>query len=186
MKKLFFLLSITILISCENAQKAGTGNTVVDARPKKEVEFLKLFNDADSVYNERSNEITKKEALDSGKVKIADFAIDQLNGKIENWPAVVHSIQLFVNIETTFMIQKGADKDEYHSLILFSSVDTANTKIKDLLKPLSKGDSVLITGVFEKNSSGKVDFEPYVSVLNSDEAFTNPKFNFTITSIKKK
>ena len=189
MKKLFFILTATTLLGCEQAHNNGTTNKtdkVTDDRPKKEVEFLKQINNADSVLTDQTNAITRKEALDSGKVKIADFIINKLDGKIESWPAVIHSIQISDGIETTFMIQKTADTSEYSSLILYSNSGADNKQIKDQLKPLSYGDSVLITGVFEKNAAGKIDFEPYGMAEDMDKVFENPKFNFTIISIKKK
>jgi hypothetical protein len=189
LKKAFNLSGILVsvlLCSCSQNHNNTATNKIVNDKPKSELAFLKEINTVDSIYNSQNNAITQKDALDSGKTRISNFIINKLSGKIENWPAVVHSIQSDNDIEVTFMVQKGADTSEYKSLILSSKINSDNIQIKNQLKPLSYGDSVLITGAFEKNAIGNIDFKPYNILSIDGDSFSNPKFSFDIKSIKKK
>jgi len=88
------------------------------------------------------------------------------------------------------MISKGTEFDEkypeFNSIILRSNI-VDNDRIKNLLKPLSEGSRVLVSGTFltDKDREGNLIFDGYATTADKEETLSNPVFSFNISDIKK-
>ena len=146
------------------------------------------------MYDDSENEIKKTEAIEKGKAYISKFIIDTLNSDVKQWPAIVHEIKVVdfpVNyFDVTLLISKGTTLDEKYphlnAIVLHAKVDQEDIVLKNSLKELLHGDTVLVNGSFEKDVIGKIDFTGYSIGLGDKETFSNPSFNFTLKSIVKK
>lgn len=192
--KNLYNISFCLLVLSLGCNQQTKPDQKPDTRPQNELSFIKIFTKADSVYSAQHNEIGKKEVVDSSKATITHFITDNLQAKIENWQAVVKRINvdgLDGAIDVTLMVSKGAELDEKHpdfNAIILKSHIADNDQIKALLKPLSEGSKVLVTGAFltDKNKEGNIDFDTYsLGSIDPEELLTNPQFNISITDISK-
>ncbi|WP_431200116.1 hypothetical protein ACRQ5D_17905 [Mucilaginibacter sp. P25] len=119
--------------------------------------------------------------------------MDTLHAKAVQWQATLYQIELksypVDYIEATLLVTPKIylDDDQKYpdlsNIVLSARVLPDNTIIKDKLKDLLKGDRVLITGSFEKNKTGDIEFTSNGD--DKDYAFSNPKLDFKIESITK-
>ncbi|QEC79057.1 hypothetical protein [Mucilaginibacter ginsenosidivorax] len=73
---------------------------------------------------------------------------------------------------------------EFNTIVLHGQVDMTNATIKNSLKEMKSGDTVLVSGSFVKSGFEKIDFSDY----NDDfrHPFSSPEFKFNFDSIVKK
>lgn len=193
MKKILsFIFIAAALCGCD---QNGTKIGIEDNRPKTEQALIKEINIADSTYKAQSNEITQKEAYEKSKKSISQLITKDLNAKAENWEAKVHKIELDVNddILVDVMIAKEmqyAEKFPEYSSIMLKSRISDNEKLKNLVKPLQKGDEVILSGTFSleyKDANGNIFLNSYsIDGGNDHDKISNPAFIFNLTDIKKK
>ena len=188
MKKLsLFFLTLFVLMGCnQTPPKIAT-----DQRPATEQGLIAQLNRADSIYQDQTNEISKKEVLYSMTSKVDNYILKQLDTKTENWQAKVLKIDVGKGLDYTIDVQlsiplhfDGDEKDaEYNAIILTSIVGFDDQSVKEALKTLKPNDKVYVSGNFQKNKFGEIDF----TGLNLDErySFNQPEFAFEIKSIKK-
>jgi hypothetical protein len=192
MKKVYFLIVVAIvtLNSCDQPAPVQKDNRAAD-----ELAFIKVLGDADSTYHRQHNAITKKDVFDTTKIKVSHFITDKLKGKAESWEAEILSIEpdlIDGVIDVELMISKGTpttdEKYPQYSSIILDGHSFHDEKVKNMLKPLMKGDKVLVSGTFsaDRDAEGNINFNSYNLSSNSDEErLSNPVFIFTITAIKK-
>ncbi|WDF79661.1 hypothetical protein PQ469_06530 [Mucilaginibacter sp. KACC 22773] len=189
--KLPYILFLSILLaSCDQSYM----NKPIDNRPATELSLIKRLSIADSAYDASENEIKKTEAIEKGKSDIAKFIIDTLHSDVKEWPAIVHEIRVVqypINyIDVTLLISKGITLDEkypnFNAVVLNAKVDQTDSVLKNSLKELLRGDTVLVNGFFEKDVNENIDFTGYSIGQGDKEAFSNPSFNFTLKKITKK
>jgi hypothetical protein len=189
MKKiLFIVLTAATALGCN---EGGTKIGLEDSRPKSEKALIREINIADSTYKAQINEITKREAYDKSIKNISNFILNHT--KAEGWEAKVQSIDLdeFNAIIIDLIIAKGIQFDdelpEYESVVLRSRISD-DDRLKTSVKPLQKGDDVVVSGSFltNKNADGNLEFDSYTDARDDHDIISNPVFRFNITDIKKK
>jgi hypothetical protein len=190
MKKiLFIVLTAVTALGCNNG---GTKIGLEDSRPESEKALIREINVADSSLSAQINEVTKKESYEKSIKRISQFITEELKAKAESWQARVYKIDLDIDdaVLVDLMISKGVQfEDEfpqYNSIVLKCRIKN-DEHLKDMIKPLQKGDDVVVSGNFSttKNALGDLQFESYGDVSFYDEV-SNPAFFFDITDIKKK
>lgn len=190
-KPCIFILSFLLLVLASCDETANKQQAIVDNRPKKQLQLIKAFNDADSAYKYQDNEITKKEILDSSKAKLAAFILKDLNAKVENWSAIFEELEVsqlgdnLITVSLLVPLAKEIDKKlpESDAILLYATVTFNDKQIKDQLKTLSPFDSVVVSGTFEKDILDNIDIS--ASDFDDRYTFSAPKLLFKITSIKK-
>jgi hypothetical protein len=92
------------------------------------------------------------------------------------------------SVDVKFMIPIENDPEDEHpqfsSIILIANVDYKSKKIVDVLKRLSKGSKVLLTGKFSKSASGIIFITSYSTSIGED--LSNPQLTFELTDIVKR
>jgi hypothetical protein len=186
-KYLAFLI-IPIISACNDVDKAQ-----VETRPRTELAFIDQFIKAGSLYSVSDNEVVKKEALDSGMIKISNFIRDSLNYSFENWPARVKSIEVsefpVKSIDVVFFIPKkkyfelGDTTETYDAIHFQTFLKYDDTKTRNSLKDIKLFDKVLISGTFVKNTINKIEFSS--NPENEEYRFNNPLFDVRVNKIEK-
>lgn len=189
MKNIYFLFLAIILFGCTQDPAKEATPQAVDSRPKSQLELLKELETLDSVYNEQINVITKKEAVDTGKVIISNFIFEKLNARAENWEAIVlaidnNGVSDYVKLMFPKQLEFEEKYPELNAVILEDIYLPEN--IKNKVKLLAKDDKVLVTGSFVKNNTtNEVEIEPNTGLYDYESPFNNPSFLFHIENIKK-
>lgn len=186
MKKILYVFLIAV-----TACSCNLGDTKKESRPKSELALIREINIADSNYRAQINEITQNEAYEMSVKRISQFIVNDLKAKAENWEARVQEINLdddVVIIE--LIIAKGLQFDEkvpqYEAIALRCQV-TADERLKSLIRPLIKGEDVIVSGNFltDKDAGDNITFNSYVGA-GAKQILSNPVFDFSITDIKSK
>jgi hypothetical protein len=198
MKKASYIITLFVIVTLYSCnQVTTTGSTEQkDNRPKDELAFVKALDNAYQNTSNQINDINKKDAADSNKAKISRFIIDTLKTNIKNWQVTIfdidaESLEMDGGIDIKLLLSKNAQlpekNPEFDALILQTHI-VNNDSLKNMFKPLQKGDKVLLTGKFEteKDEHGNLLFFPANSgVIREEYIFDSPAFNIIITDIKK-
>lgn len=188
MKKYFFLALPFFLGAC--IQKTNSKYTYT-AMPKYELEFIKELNLIDSAFQRQNNEITKKEFIAKGKKNVSNYVLNHL--KIDNWVAIVNEIEvgetdLAKYIKVELMVPNANWREdkypEFNSLILVNTILDKESKIKDQLRAVKKGDEVLISGNIVKNLSDGINVITHSPSGNEESTFSNLELSVNLTDIK--
>jgi hypothetical protein len=88
------------------------------------------------------------------------------------------------------MLPTNDEHPEYsyqHAILLYSGFSSNTDTLEKIIRPLQKGDTVLLSGDFDTNMSKNIDIlaDQALSLDRSDN-FKNPSLRFNFTSIKKK
>jgi hypothetical protein len=187
MKKIYFLLLTLSIFSCKQPEV----KQVEDSRPKNEILLINKFKIADSIYRRQNNDIRRSEVSDSAMNNISNYIIKDLNLKAEGWFAKVNKITMnefpkSVDVEFRIPLQNDPEDEnpQFSSLILVANIDYKSKKLVDVLKGLSAGSKVLLTGKFNKVANGSIFITSYSISLGED--FSNPQLTFEVTDLIKK
>lgn len=196
MRKHFLFLAAIVLVGCDapsNTNSSGIGASVpaiTDKRPKDELIFVNKLAKADSALNKQANDVGKKAVADSAREDASKYLTTTLDAKANNWIAYVSTIDaptgssavVYLLIPKTWEL--GDDHAERSSITLLADVSN-NKAVLDALKPLKRGDRVLVSGEFVKLAN-KVDVDVMFQGMSTDpeDVLTHPEYNFTITDIK--
>ncbi|QHS56073.1 hypothetical protein GWR56_11205 [Mucilaginibacter sp. 14171R-50] len=188
MKKYYFLVLPFFLSAC--TQKTNSKYTYT-AMPKNELEFIKELNLIDSAFQRQNNEITKKEFLEKGKKDVSNYVLNHL--KIDNWVAIVNEIEvgetdLAKYIKVELMVPNANWREdkypEFNSLILVNTILDKDSKIKDQLRAIKKGDEVLISGNIVKSLSDGINVITHSPSGDEESTFSNLELSVDLTDIK--
>lgn len=193
MKKIVILLAISTLFACnQTTTTSKTESLTQDKRPETQIKFIKVLDDIYDNCLEQNNEITLKEAADSGKVRLTRFITDTLKSEFKNWKAKVYDIErdeLDGSMTISFMMSKRSQFNEDHpelNAIFFKQRFFDNTT-KDIIKRFKKDDEVLLDGVFssDKDEYGNIEFSSYMDSFKEGDAFDNPIFDIVLVDVVK-
>jgi hypothetical protein len=187
MKRLYYLLIFSLIVSCKPAAKTNPNNTV-KPMPESEMAFIKKITAIDSVFKTQKNDITKNEAFENGGKEIADYLLK--NSNVENWVVKVHKIEVnsvpIDYIEADMFVPIGDWREEknpdFHFPVFVALLKVKTSKVKDQLKALEKGDEVFISGQISKNSKG-INLQSFS--MDPDDIFENLRLDIDLTDIKK-
>lgn len=199
MKKIL-LFSLFLLCACNQSATTSNNDKTLknegppkDTRPVSQLKLLKLLADIYDHCQEQKNEITLKDAADSGKVELTKFITDSLKSEFNNWKAKVYSIErseLDGSMTITFMMSKHPQFSEENpelDAIFFKQLFFDNTT-KDIIKAFKKDDEVLIAGVFSTidnmDDHGNIEFSSYMDTFKEDDAFDNAVFDIVLSDVK--
>lgn len=201
---LFAALASLTLFGCDQPATTLSATTVDTvshpkksdpSRPADEMILVKKLWDADAIINKQANDVGKQAVVDSTRADISNYLTNTLNAKANNWIAYVGDMQVIGSkIFLSLLIPKNWNLDNNShpdftavNLKVYLNADADKTVV-NMLKSLTKGDRVTISGEFVKLNK-KVDIEP--SQLIADEGtssiysiFEEPWYPFTLTDIK--
>lgn len=190
---LFFLPFIALFQSCDQP----TTVSQTDNRPKDELAFVKLLDNALENTLIQKNDIDKKDVADSNKVKITRFITDTLKTNFKDWQVTVFNMratELEGGTEIDLLVSKKAqlpENEKYPDLdaiTLRTHIADTDTTIRNMYKSLQKGDKVLLTGSFvaDKDEQGNIRFSSNATgSLNIEDQFDEVVFDFVTTNVKK-
>ncbi|WP_374951136.1 hypothetical protein [Mucilaginibacter sp.] len=188
MKHFYFFLILIFLFGCTPTPQAIYTKKPM---PASEIAFIKKVTSTDSIFQSQKNDITKNEYLKTGKKKMEDYILKNL--EIKDWVVKVHEITVdsaaIAYIKVTMFVPIGDWREvkvpEYSFPILTTLLADKNSKLKNQIKALEVGDEVYISGKIIKNLSGGITIIDYTEGEREDSIFSNLALDFHLTDIKR-
>lgn len=193
MKTQLLLVFIILLASCTQfGAKESKGKDRTRSWPKEERQLLNEFNKWLYKYSSQNNDISKTEILEAAIPAVNDYSRNKMPKTFAKWVVQVGGTDILGSddkvVETKFLVIRHDDPNdkypEFSNIVLTTTVPIRDKNATAMLKPLWKGEKVLLSGEFialeegDQIYSNGYSTEPY-------KILTNPKFNIKLKKIDR-
>jgi hypothetical protein len=185
MKYFFGIITLVVIFSCSDS---SSSNKEVQSENLQQDTFIRYIKKQCSEYENRINDIQKKEFFSNYQKQIIIFS-DSI-GFFKNWKGIVTKIESAPGIlsdkVTVLTLEIKIPIGNFKNITFESTKSIENASIDSnlvygQLKNLSVGSTIFFDGLISKNKDNQIDYSGYH--LHDEDNVCTPKINFYTVSV---